>query len=435
MSYKITVLPVTAAVINLIVITLLNYVYDYLAVILTDIELKRTQAEYDESLSLKIYLFQFVNYYSSIFYIAFLKGKFVGYPAKYNRVFGFRQEECAPGGCMMELCIQLAIIMIGKQIVTTILELLIPFLKKTFIVIWHRMGLSEAERDDSVHLKVHNQWTEDFKLVSWRSLSIFDEYLEMVIQYGFVTLFVVSFPLAPFFALVNNIFEMRLDAKKFLRYYRRSIPRRVKDIGTWAQIMQIICRLAIMSNAFIIAFSSNLIPEIVHSFYLKKEMAMPSYMNFTLAKFATKDFQMGPPVNSSFGDVEFCYYTEFRNPPESDARYKKNLVYWHVLAARLAFIVVFQNIVGMVQLIVDWAIPDIPRIVRDRIKREDYLKSNVILREERRKLPNFAKARLTAVLSNATKEGILRRRPKSSPPISEDEPSDQKIEHETPPNT
>lgn len=26
-------------------------------------------------------------------YIAFLKGKFVGYPAKYNRIFGLRQEE------------------------------------------------------------------------------------------------------------------------------------------------------------------------------------------------------------------------------------------------------------------------------------------------------------------------------------------------------
>lgn len=56
-------------------------------------ELLRTQTEFDDSLTLKIYLFQFVNYYTSIFYIAFLKGKFVGYPAKYNRVFGWRQEE------------------------------------------------------------------------------------------------------------------------------------------------------------------------------------------------------------------------------------------------------------------------------------------------------------------------------------------------------
>jgi hypothetical protein len=30
-----------------------------------------------------------------------------------------------------------------------------------------------------------------------------------VIQYGFVTLFVTAFPLAPFFALMNNVIEIR----------------------------------------------------------------------------------------------------------------------------------------------------------------------------------------------------------------------------------
>lgn len=53
---------------------------------LTELELLRTQTEFEDSLTLKIYLFQFVNYYTSIFYIAFLKGKFVGYPSKYNRL-------------------------------------------------------------------------------------------------------------------------------------------------------------------------------------------------------------------------------------------------------------------------------------------------------------------------------------------------------------
>ena len=61
-------------------------VYDRLAVYLTELELLRTQTEFEDSLTLKIYLFQFVNYYTSIFYIAFLKGKFVGYPSKYNRL-------------------------------------------------------------------------------------------------------------------------------------------------------------------------------------------------------------------------------------------------------------------------------------------------------------------------------------------------------------
>lgn len=64
-----------------------------MAVYLTELEYLRTQTEFDESLTLKIYLFQFINYYSSIVYMAFLKGKFTGYPAKYNRIFGLRQEE------------------------------------------------------------------------------------------------------------------------------------------------------------------------------------------------------------------------------------------------------------------------------------------------------------------------------------------------------
>ncbi len=35
----------------------------------------------------------------------------------------------------------------------------------------------------------------------------------LVIQFGMVTLFVASFPLAPLFALLNNVIEIRLDAK------------------------------------------------------------------------------------------------------------------------------------------------------------------------------------------------------------------------------
>ena len=64
-----------------------------IALWLTEQELPRTQSEFEDSLTLKMYLLQFVNHYASIFYIAFFKGKFIGYPGKYNRFFGFRQEE------------------------------------------------------------------------------------------------------------------------------------------------------------------------------------------------------------------------------------------------------------------------------------------------------------------------------------------------------
>jgi hypothetical protein len=91
LSFKYSVLlPVTTGIINLMVITFMNHLYSFLAVFLTNLEYRRTQTEYDNSLSVKIYLFQFINYYSSLFYIGFLKGKWTGTPDNYHRLFGLR---------------------------------------------------------------------------------------------------------------------------------------------------------------------------------------------------------------------------------------------------------------------------------------------------------------------------------------------------------
>ena len=56
-------------------------------------------------------------------------------------------------------------------------------------------------------------------------------YLFAVIQYGFVTIFVAAFPLAPLFALLNNIIEIRLDAYKFVTQWKRPLALRAQDIG------------------------------------------------------------------------------------------------------------------------------------------------------------------------------------------------------------
>lgn len=52
-----------------------------------------------------------------------------------------------------------------------------------------------------------------------------------VIQYGFTTIFVAAFPLAPLLALISNLVEIRLDAIKMVRLQRRLVPRKAKDIG------------------------------------------------------------------------------------------------------------------------------------------------------------------------------------------------------------
>ena len=70
------------------------------------------------------------------------------------------------------------------------------------------------------------------KSVEKTSINTFYNYpLYTVIQYGFVTIFVAAFPLAPLFALLNNWVEIRLDAHKFVVVFRRPVSERAQDIG------------------------------------------------------------------------------------------------------------------------------------------------------------------------------------------------------------
>ena len=53
----------------------------------------RTQSAYDDNLTFKVFIFQFINFYSSIIYIGFFKGKFVGHPGAYTYIFGSIRNE------------------------------------------------------------------------------------------------------------------------------------------------------------------------------------------------------------------------------------------------------------------------------------------------------------------------------------------------------
>ena len=83
-------------------------------------------------------------------------------------------------------------------------------------------------------------------------MSLFDDYLTAVIQFGFITVFVAAFPLAPLFALLNNWIEIRLDGSKYVSEVRRSVADRAQDIGIWYDILEFIANLAVMSNVSII---------------------------------------------------------------------------------------------------------------------------------------------------------------------------------------
>ncbi|KAL4233719.1 Anoctamin-1 [Mactra antiquata] len=366
---------VTAACINLLLIMILNVIYSRVAVWLTDFECLRTQSDYDDSINIKLFSLQFVNYYSSIIYIAFFKGRLVGRPGAYNMAFGARQEECSAGGCLIELCIQLAIIMAGKQIIqNNVLEIALPkgikFLKRMY-----RKKILKETAEQKAKLAA---WEKDYELNEHTSL--YHEYLEMVLQFGFLTIFVAAFPLGPLCCLLNNMIEIRFDALKFSTDLRRPLGERAADIGIWYQILYAISRLAIISNAFIIALTSDFIPRLVYVYYTNDKGTLEGYTNWTLSVFDTNDFEQ----DKRYPDltVDTCRYRDFRNPPWDADKYEYSESHWHVLAARFAFVVVFENFVVVITSLIAWLIPDVPAKVKKQIRREAYIANEIVIKTE-----------------------------------------------------
>uniref|UniRef100_A0A8C8S1C8 Anoctamin n=1 Tax=Pelusios castaneus TaxID=367368 RepID=A0A8C8S1C8_9SAUR len=295
----------TAVIINLIVILILDEIYGVVAKWLTEM-VPKTEKTFEERLILKAFLLKFVNSYAPIFYVAFFKGRFVGRPGDYVYVFDdYRMEECAPGGCLMELCIQLSIIMLGKQLIqNNLFEIGIPKLKKLFRKLKDKQ--TEKKESDSNHSKNPQQWDLDYNLEPFTGLT--PEYMEMIIQFGFVTLFVASFPLAPVFALLNNVIEVRLDAKKFVTELRRPDTVRAKDIGIWYNILSGIGKFSVIINAFVISVTSDFIPRLVYQYAYSQNGTMHGFINHTLSFFNVSHLKAGTqPENSQFEqEVIFC---------------------------------------------------------------------------------------------------------------------------------
>lgn len=285
----------------------------------------------------------------------------------------------------MELCIQLSIIMLGKQLIqNNLFEIGIPKMKK---FIRYMKLKRQRSLDHEEHMKKKQRYEVDYNLEPFSGLT--PEYMEMIIQFGFVTLFVASFPLAPLFALLNNIIEIRLDAKKFVTELRRPVAVRAKDIGIWYNILRGIGKLAVIINAFVISFTSDFIPRLVYLYMYSENGTMHGFVNHTLSSFNVSDFQAGTAPNDPMElgyEVQICRYKDYREPPWSENKYDISKDFWAVLAARLAFVIVFQNLVMFMSDFVDWIIPDIPKDISQQIHKEKVLMVEVFMREEQGKL-------------------------------------------------
>ncbi|KAM8903926.1 anoctamin-7 isoform 2-T3 [Spinachia spinachia] len=349
------VASISGSVLNLLVILMLSKVYTSLARLLTRWDasnsVKIRRHVHPQSFRLPVCEFLLVSGLHR------LLQRFIGYPGNYKTLFGVRNEDCGAGGCLIELAQELLVIMVGKQLINNAQEFIWPKLRCW----WQRRKSSHRPKEkggDEEKTKVQEEeffpWETDYQLLVCEGL--FSEYLEMVIQFGFITIFVAACPLAPLFALINNWVEIRLDAQKFVTEYRRPVGERAQDIGIWFPILQVIAHVAVLSNAFLIAFTSSFLPRLYYVY--TRDNTLTGFINFTLATSPRNYTQQHSP----------CRYRGFR---DADGEYLPE--YYHLLAIRLTFVIVFEHVVFSIGRLIDLMVPDVPEEVELKMKREHYM--------------------------------------------------------------
>lgn len=256
-----------SAVLNAVSILILGKLYEILAFKLTEWENHRTQTLYDDALVTKMFAFQFVNSYASCFYIAFFRGRF--------EVFGYT-DECVgdSGTCMSQLSFQVLILMIIRPFPRIAKDLIIPLIRK----LWrsrpnwccrinacpcdccnkiNRISTEEAKDVYEANKRLLSNFLERERLKHPLGDFTLNEYTEKVIQYGFLMLFAASFPLAPLMAILLNLIDIRIDAKRMLWSNRRPIAYIRQDIGKWFGILNFVNTVGVITNGFLIGFTST----------------------------------------------------------------------------------------------------------------------------------------------------------------------------------
>eukprot|EP00116_Pleurobrachia_bachei_P019238 sb/3479500/ len=267
--YASTLASVSGSILQLVAITILSFVYAWLAEKITLWENFRTETEYQNNVTVKRFIFEFFNYHGSCFYIAFIKGNFAGYPGHYTRLFGIRLDTCGPGGCLGELAQNLAIIFLGKQILNNVQELLCPSIKS---------GLS------------------------------------------------------------------RRNSKKY-------------TVSLWYTILDYKASIAIVTNAFVIAFVCDCVSQVLWKY--NHEDTLAQYVSGHLSNYT------GPALDGSEG-TETCMYWDYR-----DNEGEATIWWWKLKAVQFIFVVVFEHFVFTVVRCIDLLIPDVPEKLEALIHLED----------------------------------------------------------------
>ncbi|KAJ8611164.1 hypothetical protein CTAYLR_003599 [Chrysophaeum taylorii] len=294
-------------------VSVFSFVYTKVAYFLNDQENYRTQTDYENNLILKKFFFEVFNNYSALAITAFFKSTYF---------------ECIAGSqnCLGDLKV-LLISMAATRYVIAVYKVLAsgigtilgfggggehgasdssssslllestpnPLLNNSDIFDEEvELGaIGEEHKDGALHDLDTPRFEAEIALDEYEGT--FDDYAEIVLQMGLVTMFSLGFYALPLTAMLETLLQIRGDAYNLTALTRRPDPNLAETVGSWGSLMDAMGLLAVFSNAGIICFTTS---SMISYTFLQKLLAFFVLEQLMLAcKMATKLSVSRTPVD------------------------------------------------------------------------------------------------------------------------------------------
>ncbi|KAK1759471.1 putative plasma membrane channel protein [Echria macrotheca] len=229
---------------------------------LTDIENYETHDAHQASFVQKIFVLNFITSYLGIFLTAFVYVPFGKLLVPYLDVFQLTAQKFTPEGKALptksweinpdRLTKQIIYFTVTAQVVNFATEVIVPYVKRKVTKTVENVtseknaaGIRDVDEEHSFLKRVRDEAELD-------EYDVTVDYREMVIQFGYLSLFSVVWPLTACSFLINNWVEARSDAMKIAISSQRPIPWRADSIGPWLNALGFLSWLGSITSAAVV---------------------------------------------------------------------------------------------------------------------------------------------------------------------------------------
>ncbi|QSZ30947.1 hypothetical protein DSL72_000506 [Monilinia vaccinii-corymbosi] len=242
---------------------------------LTDFENYETIDAHEAAMVQKIFVLNFITSYMPIFLTAFVYVPFAPVIVPHLDIFQMAVRPFAENDEQMttpkagfqinpdRLKKQVIYFTVTAQIVNFALEVIVPYVKRSLFRKYKKVQADRAAKRGGSPIPDNDHPEEIALLTRVRNeaeLGIYDvttDFREMVVQFGYLSLFSVVWPLTGLSFLINNWIELRGDALKIALETQRPVPFRADSIGPWLDSLSFLSWLGSLSTAALVYLFSG----------------------------------------------------------------------------------------------------------------------------------------------------------------------------------